>query len=429
MNKRKPLLKKYLCIIFTTFLVLSLYTPSTLANNDDPYSYIVIDSITGDILLEKNPHELIYPASTTKILTAITALKNSGLTSIMTTSAIASGPLESGAVRLGLEEEEQMQLYELLHALLLKSANDVAIMIAENISTSVEDFAILCNEFAYSLGATNTNFTNPHGLHNDTHQTTAYDLALITSYALKDYTFSSIVSKSEYTLKATNMHDSFPRLVNSNPILGKNDGYNFIITGVKTGYTSKAKYVLVSSARNYDGREVICVVTGCPTRLVTGKHSLELINNAFSNYMYQSVIESGDIVTNIYIDDVEIPLASSKQIDYLLPINYNDWKIEKEINIYNDDNLTINRGDIKGEVIYKYNSKIIDQSYLVATREFIKYNIPNDTTITITNEDDLKKSNHYIWFIISFLWVIMLILIYVILSKYIKVKQRRIKDV
>ncbi|HRX43527.1 MAG TPA: D-alanyl-D-alanine carboxypeptidase, partial [Clostridia bacterium] len=151
-------------------LLFLLYIPSqavTAESEESSYYYIVIDKSTGMILLEQNAHERIFPASTTKILTAYTALMNAGITSVFTVSPLAAGPLESGAVRLGLLENEEMPLYDMLHALMLKSANDVALAIAENISGSVEEFCDLMNETAAGAGALDTHFVNPNGLHDD----------------------------------------------------------------------------------------------------------------------------------------------------------------------------------------------------------------------------------------------------------------------
>ncbi|MBN2853581.1 MAG: D-alanyl-D-alanine carboxypeptidase [Clostridia bacterium] len=410
-------MKRLISIIIIIFLIFTNIT-FVSAEDNTPFSYVVIDRSTGDVLLEKNADETIYPASTTKILTAIVALENAGLSSYMTTSKVASGELEAGAVRLGLLPNEKMQFYDLLHALLLKSANDVAIVIAENIADSVEGFAEMSNEFAKSIGAVNTHFTNPHGLHDSEHYTTAYDLAVITSYALKNYAFSSVVSKTDYTLNATDDHVTFPRLVNSNPILGKNDGYDFLITGVKTGYTSKAKYVLVSSARNYDGREVVCVVTGCETRLLSSQYSLKLINEAFNNFSIQSIVKPGDIVTDYLAGSESIPLASSKQVDYLLPKDSQKWQISKNIDLYYDNVSIIEKGDILGELTYTYEDKQIGQSYLVATEEFLPSGIVKEHDVQLTDESLIDKSDHYIWFIISVIWVIMLIVLFYIL--YIK---------
>jgi len=416
-------MKRFLSISLILIILLLSNTPYVKADDDACFSYVVIDRLTGDILLEKNSSEKIYPASTTKILTGIVALENSGLSSYMTTSRNAASPLELGAVRLGLVEGEKMQLYDLMHALLLKSANDVAIVIAENIAGSVDQFATLSNEFAYNIGAKNTHFTNPNGLHSDEHYTTACDLAVITNYALRNYTFSSIVSKRDYKLNGTNEHDTFPRLVNSNPILGKNNGYDFLVTGVKTGYTHKAKYVLVSSARNYDGREVVCVITGCETRLQSAKYSLDLINKAFNNFAYQSIVHSGDIVYT-YHNNTDIPLAASFQIDYLLPKSTDKWKLNQKVTIYEDGDIPIKKGDILGDITYIYNNKTIGQSYLVATISYPKSITLTNTFDLITTLNNTKKSSHYILFIISLIWVILLLVLFFSLFNYKKIKYR-----
>lgn len=424
MNKRRNLFKYISGITIILLILLTYSVPIVKAEPVTPYSYVVIDRLSGDILLQKNAHELIYPASTTKILTAIVALENSGLSSTMTASDVATGELESGAVRLGLIEGEQMQFYDLLHALLLKSANDVALVIAENIGGSVSSFEEMCNDFAFEKGAINTHFVNPHGLHDDDHYTTAYDLAILADYAMNNYTFSSITSKTDYMLNETTLHPSFPRLVNSNPILGKNNGYDFIVTGIKTGYTSKAKYVLVSSARNYDGREVICVVTGCETRLLSGQFSLDLIKEAFNNYQVQSIISSGEIVANYLIDQVSIPLAASKQLEYLLPKDSNSWQINKEITLNDLITPPIYQGDILGEITYSQNDVIIGQSLLVATREYVIDAMINNSLVVLTKNQVENLSNHYVWFIISIIWVIIVLSILLILNRFKRRKNR-----
>lgn len=415
-------MKKLISLLVISFFIF-LNIPHVSAEDNTPFSYVVVDRATGDILLEKNSDETIFPASTTKVLTAIVALENSGLSSYMTTSEVASGDLESGAVRLGLISGEKMQFYDLLHALLLKSANDVAIVIAENIGESIQGFADMSNEFAKSIGAVNTHFVNPHGLHDNEHYTTAYDLAVITNYALKNYAFSSVVSKTDFTLTPTEDHVTFPRLVNSNPILGKNDGYDFLVTGVKTGYTSKAKYVLISSARNFDGREVVCVVTGCETRLLSSQYSLKLINEAFNSFSIQSIIKPGDIIADYPAGSSRIPLASSIQIDYLLPKDTKKWQIEESIELY-DDVRMINKGDILGELTYSYEGKLIGQSYLVATGDWQLTGMRNDSQVLMNFENSVRKSLDFLWFIISLIWVIMLITSFYLLYSKKSRKQR-----
>jgi len=353
-------------------LILILYIPAAEVSADsdqDSYYYIVIDKETGMILLEQNSHERIFPASTTKILTAYTALLSTGITSVFTVSPIASGPMETGAVRLGLIEGEQMQFYDMLHALMLKSANDIAVSIAENISGSVEDFSLLMNETAEKAGALDTHFVNPHGLHDDEHYTTPYDLAMISRKALDNFTFATVVSREEFVLPATNKHDEFPTLRNSNPILGSNEGYDFIVTGVKTGYTSKAKFTLVSSARDFTGRDVICVVANIPSRSESAALSLELMKRAFEEYSVQSVSSSGGLVNINGNDDPGYDVATAMNIEYLMPVDQSGWKLDYSVEIYPGYSDNPSKGSIIGEISFTYDGIPIGSSYLVSAED------------------------------------------------------------
>ncbi len=355
-----------------------LYIPVQTAHadtDDSSYYYIVIDKSTGMILLEQNSHERIFPASTTKVLTAYTALQNAGITSTFTVSPIASGPMESGAVRLGLLEGEQMQFYDMLHALMLKSANDVAVAIAENISGSVEAFSDLMNETAKQAGALDTHFTNPHGLHNDDHYTTVYDLAMITLKAMDNFTFATVVAREEYSLPATNLHDEFPTLRNGNPILGSNEGMDFIVTGVKTGYTSKAKFTLVSSARDYSGRDVICVVANISTRAASAEISLELIQRAFDEYTVQAVTTSGEILDSSIVPDLRYSVATARNIEYLMPVDTSRWHLSTDVELFEESMEEPEKGGIVGLVSYKYDGILIGSSYLVSAEDLSEHSV------------------------------------------------------
>ncbi|MFO7611623.1 MAG: D-alanyl-D-alanine carboxypeptidase family protein [Clostridia bacterium] len=354
--------------ILIVFILIFAAVPVVSAESDDSssYYYIVIDQDTGAVLLGQNSDARIFPASTTKILTAFTALANSGITTVVTASAKAVGPMESGAVRLPLSEGEQMQMYDMLNALLLRSANDVAVAIAENIGGTVENFSNMMNEKAADAGALDTHFTNPHGLHDDEHYTTPYDLAMITRKALENYAFTTIVGKYEYTLPASNKRTGMVTLRNSNPILGQNDGTDFLVTGVKTGYTSKAKYTLVSAAHDYTGRELICVVANMPSRAASAELSLGLMKKAFEEFSVQPVAYAGQILTGRITDEFDYPVASAMGLEYLMPRNESLWKLSTRLAKYAGADNNPEKGEIVGAVTYIYNGVEIGSSYIVA---------------------------------------------------------------
>lgn len=200
-------------------------------------AYILIEASSGTVLYSKNASERHEPASTTKILTALVAIENRDLSEVFKVSKAAADVEGS---QIGLEAGDEVSLEELLYMLLLKSGNDAAVAIAENIAGNVEKFAAMMNERAKKAGCKNSNFENPHGLGSENHYTTAEDLALIAADALKNPTFAKIVSEKRHTLSYHNL-----TLSNSNRLLRVSD----MFCGVKTGFTKSAGRCLVSAAK------------------------------------------------------------------------------------------------------------------------------------------------------------------------------------
>src|SRR5690554_2691538 len=211
--KRIPLtILLILCIVLSS-VTFSFGADKTLDLTGQ--SAILIDATTGEILYEYNSHVLHYPASTTKIMTGILALENLDLSDYADIDEEASF---TGGSRIYLLEGEEITVEELLYALFLESANDAAVALAKKISGTVESFARLMNRKAKELGAKNTNFVNPHGLHEDEHVSTAYDLALIARYAMENQLFRDFVSTYQYTIEETNLQET-RYLYNTNRML------------------------------------------------------------------------------------------------------------------------------------------------------------------------------------------------------------------
>jgi len=206
---------------------------------------------TKQVLFAKKPDGLMYPASTTKIMTLITALENGDQNQIVTVSPHAAACEES---RLGLKAGDQLTLSNAMNGMMLISGNDAAEAIAENVAGSIPQFVKLMNANAEKIGAVNTHFSNPHGLPDPyNHYSTAYDLALITNYALKNPDFAKIVSTKEYDV--TFLNDTTIHVENIDRMLRTYPG----ATGVKTGYTHDAGPCLVSSAKR-GGVQLIAVL-------------------------------------------------------------------------------------------------------------------------------------------------------------------------
>lgn len=167
-------------------------------------SGIVMDYETGAILYEKNPHKKIYPASTTKVLTAIVAIENSKMTDVLTVSENALKGQEDNGTHVGLKKGEKITMKDALYSMMLESANDSAIAIAEGISGSEENFSKLLNAKVKELDLKDSNFVTPNGLFHNNHYTTAYDMAKIIQYAYKNEEFRKLYSTNKYVMAKTN---------------------------------------------------------------------------------------------------------------------------------------------------------------------------------------------------------------------------------
>lgn len=223
----------------------------------------LFDLNDGDVIYAKNVHEKLNPASITKVLTALCAIKYGNLDDVLTASDNVYIN-ESGAVKLGLEAGDTMTLEQALHALILKSANDVAIMIAEHIGGSVEGFSDMMNEMAQSLGATNSHFVNPNGLTDPNHYTTVYDLYLICNEAVKYDKFIEIIHTASYNsvYHDRNGKEKEISLSTTNAYL-KGEAFapdNVTVIGGKTGTTNAAGSCLILYSRNQSGNPYISVI-------------------------------------------------------------------------------------------------------------------------------------------------------------------------
>lgn len=221
---------------------------------------IVIDASTGAILYGKNIHNAYFPASITKILTALIVLENCGLNETVTFSHNAVYNVEAGSTSAGLDEGDTLSVRDCLYALLLKSANEAANALAEHVAGSIDDFAVMMNEKARSLGCVDSHFANPSGLNNEQHYTSAYDMALIGQAALQNETFMKIDSTLYYDLPVTKRNPEGVRIYPGHKMLKKNmPEYYSGCLGGKTGYTSLAGNTLVTFAER-DGMRLVAVV-------------------------------------------------------------------------------------------------------------------------------------------------------------------------
>ena len=239
-------------------------------------SAIVLERNSGMVLIGKNENEKRKMASTTKIMTCIVVLENSTLESLNTIVTVSSKSAGTGGSRLGLHTNDKVSVINLLYGLMLCSGNDAAVALAEHVGGSIQGFADLMNKRAIDLGLSSTHFVTPHGLDNDDHYTTAYELAVLTNYALKNETFRKIVSTQSKTIMINNYSKT---LTNTNELLGYLDG----VYGVKTGFTNGANRCLVTAIKR-NNMDIICIVLGADTKKDRTQDSIKLIEYTFNNY-------------------------------------------------------------------------------------------------------------------------------------------------
>ena len=249
---------------------------------------IVYERSSGKILYGKEENKKRKMASTTKIMTTIVVLENANLDDIVTISSKAAG---TGGSRLGLHKDDKISIQDLLYGLLLCSGNDAAVALAEHTGGDLSNFANMMNNKAASLGLSSTHFVTPHGLDDDNHYTTAYELALITNYALKNETFAKFVKTKTYTISINNHPKT---LSNTNELLGNLDG----VYGVKTGFTNGANRCLVTAVKR-NNMDIICIVLGADTKKDRTKDSINLINYSFNNFKMVNIKEK---ITNEFIN-------------------------------------------------------------------------------------------------------------------------------
>lgn len=246
---------------------------------------ILMDQLTGRILFEKNAHEKRKIASITKIMTAIIAIESGKLDEIVTVSNHAVG-VEGSSIYL--TKGEKIKLEDLVYGLMLRSGNDAAVAIAEHVGGSLEGFVFLMNEKAEQIGMKNTHFSNPHGLddHED-HYSTAYDMALLTKYAMRNETYRKISGTKIHRAKSPD-GSWYRTWKNKNRLLTELYQY---CTGGKTGYTKKAKRTLVTTASKND-MELIAVTLNGPD---DWNDHIAMYETAFSQYDYIKILSEGEI--------------------------------------------------------------------------------------------------------------------------------------
>ena len=377
-------LKKLVLLLF----ILLAHTSFVFGYSEKPaiqsQAAILIDNKTGKILYSKNENEKMYPASTTKIVTAILTLENCHLDELVTISYDTVMSIPDGYSSASLQIGEQLTIEQLLQLLLVHSANDAANALAEYVGGSVESFVSMMNTKTHELGLSHTHFTNTFGMHDENHYTTAQDLATIMKYCIKNETFRKLSGSASCAIPATNKYDIRRYASTNELILPNNKNYYPYLTCGKTGYTSQAGDCLVSCSYK-DNLELICVILGGKTIENTStrfSETKDLYEYGYNNYSIKTLVNTDDVVTQIEIpnatkDTKNLDLLASTSISALLENTLSKEEIPFEIKLKENIKAPIEPFDNLGTISYTvdgthYEADLI-ASHSVEKSKLLKY--------------------------------------------------------
>lgn len=408
-------MKKRIFLIFIfIFLLYSSCVSATSKIEINSAAGILVEESTGKVLYEKNSHEKMYPASTTKILTALLVLEKGNLSDTVTVSKEAVNSLSGGYVTPYISIGEELTVEQLLNVLLVPSGNVAGNVLAEYISGSVDEFVDLMNSRAKEIGCTNTHFTNPYGMHDENHYSTAYDLYLIAKEAMKYEDFRTIVAKPTYTLAPTNRYSKDDRLLYSTNDLIKPSSSNYYeyALGIKTGFTTPAKACLVAAAQK-DNMTLYAVILGADESSSGTSYryidSKKLFEYGFNNYLFRTIRSKGSVLKTVEVNGAT---QNTKNLDLVLDSTITAF-------ISSDDEYT----SFVPEITLNELSAPIAKDDVVGS---ISYNV--DGTIYTANllaGSDVQKS--YMFILVDIVFVIFLMIIFklIINSRKRKKKNRR----
>lgn len=382
-NYKNSICKVLIVLTLTIFVLIGnigTFGTYVLANNTNSgpdinaKSALLIDNKTNKVLYSKDMNRKMFPASTTKILTAILVLENHSLDEKVTASYNAIMTIPSGYSTANIQIDEVLTVEQLLELLLVHSANDAANVLAEYTGGSIDSFVAMMNTKINELGLSDTHFTNPYGLQDNNHYTTAHDLAIIMQYCLKNDDFRKIAGQASCAIPSTNKSE--PRKYSSTNellIAGNSNYYPNLIAG-KTGYTSEAGECLVSAAYN-DNLELVGVILNSNNRF---KDTRSLYNYGYTNFSIKNIVNEKNIITNVEVknatkDTKNLNLLVSEDIP-VLANNFDDLsKIEPQITLNSDIKAPIEDGQVLGKVSYSVNG-ITYSTDLIAANNVEKSN-------------------------------------------------------
>lgn len=357
---------------------------TALASNSpalDATAALLVSPDSGMVLYSKNADQKRYPASTTKIMTALLTLENvSNLDETVTSEAVDFENVTADSSNAGILLGEQVTVRDLLYALMLPSANEAAYMLARHVGGSWEQFVDMMNDRAAELGCTGTHFCNPCGLHEEDHYTTAHDLYLIAKEAMKDVTFRDIVSTVQHRMAKTNLHEERIIYTTNQLIFSSFQPWSYAnCLGIKTGHTSQAGNCFVGYAE-YGDAKLFSVVLGCsdsskeyPSVAASFTDTKKLCQWGFENFTSKTLARQGEEVTytkvKLSTDTNQLLLTAKADVVALLPKDLDVKELELVEDIPEEVKAPVKAGDPIGTATYRYNGTDYGTVELVALND------------------------------------------------------------
>ncbi len=330
---------------------------------------LLLDAENNRVLYEKNGYKKLAMASTTKIMTCIVALENADPMSVVTISSYAASMPD---VQLNARKGEQFYLGDLLYSLMLESHNDVAVAIAEHVGGTVQGFAAMMNKKAKELGCADTNFVTPNGLDADGHYTTARDLAVIASYAIKNQKFIEITNAANHSFKEIKSGRGFT-VSNKNRFLYMMDG----AIGVKTGFTGDAGYCFVGAIKRTD-RTLVSVVLGCgwpPNKSLKWSDTKELMSYGVENYEERQIFRDVDLEP-VFVEDGQEKYEYLNMEGSLTLLMREDEKVKIVYQVPRSLKAPVKQGDLVGSAKYYIDEVLYAEVPIYTTTGIAKIDYP-----------------------------------------------------
>ncbi len=398
---------------------------------------ILVEPASGAVLFEKNADARMYPASLTKIMTALIVIEHGGLDEVVTVSETSESDLDpdGSSVLPPIKTGEQMSVRDLLYCVLVSSDNRACNVLAEHVAGSVDKFVELMNKRASELKLKNTHFANAHGLHDENHYSSARDMYLIAAEAYKNQIFMEIASSETRKIPQTNLTAEERHIKTTNYLTSKLKNPNYIYypaRGIKTGHTSHAGYCLVSSADSKDMNLISVVMKSSiddSTKLIGSfTDTRDMFQWGFKNFTHKTLVKSGEEITEIKVelasDNNHVVLKTDSGIDAIVSVDFDVTTLEKTIELYNKDGVVeapIEKGQQLGSVTYTKDGKEYGKLNLIAANSVARSQFLYFAKVIL---DFISQP----WFIWTIVIAVLLFIAYIVLVIRLNINRRREKE-